>query len=129
MYDRQTSENSENLEDLDFNLTSSPISEWLMELDETEMEVVTGGILPAAWYQRWLNKFKVGNIDFFRAQRLVGRLLNEDAVGNTPTNNATGSNWWRNLSGNDQFQWNVGVVQVINANVPPNVNYGFRPFG
>lgn len=111
------------------NISSSISPEWLMELDEAEMEIVTGGLLPAAWYQRWLNKFKVGSIDFFRAQRLVGRLLNEDAVGNTPTNNAIGFNWWRNLSSNDQFQWNVGVVQVINANVPPTANYSFRPFG
>lgn len=111
------------------NLASSLSPEWLMELDDAEMEMVTGGILQAGWYQRWLNKFKVGSIDFFRAQRMVGRLLNEDAVGNTPTNNAIGFNWWRNLSSNDQFQWNVGVVQVINANTPPSANYFFRPFG
>jgi hypothetical protein len=103
--------------------------DWLVELEEEQMEVVTGGLLPAAWYQRWLNKFNAGNIDFYKAQRMVGRLLNEDAVGNTPTNNAVGYNWWQNLSYGDQFQWNVGVVQIINANVPPSANYYFRPFG
>ncbi len=126
MTSNSESSNLNNLDNLN-NLANTP--EWLVDLEETEMEVVTGGILFAGWYQRWLNNSKSGRLDFFRAQRLVGRLLNEEAAGNTPTNNAIGFNWWSTLSPNDQFQWNVGVVQAINANVPPTVNYGFRPFG
>ncbi len=101
---------------------------WLVELSDTDMADIRGGLLSESWYQRWLNRYKFGTLGIIQAQRMVNRLLNEDLVGNTPTNNVVGRNWWLNLPPGDQFIWNNGVVNAINANVPPTVNYAFFPF-